>query len=164
MYYGNNDVELRLGRQNVWWTQGALNEVGSTYLGSDSLTNLINGGVGVYTVRGENQVMLNANSGMGALAGSQVYYGVMGIAGGNAAAPATQFGEATAAGQDPKSKYYGFKLQYTAGQIVGMMVIEAIIATGAGGVGAVPSVATTPSAAHSTGIQPASIVPARIAT
>lgn len=121
MFIGNNTAEVRLGRQNVWWTQGALNAGGSTYLGSDTLTHLINGGVGVYTVRGENQIMLNANSGLGAFAGSQVYYGVMGIAGGNAAAPATQYGEATAAGTDPKSKYYGFKLLYTAGQIVGMI-------------------------------------------
>jgi len=51
LYYGNNTAEIRLGRQNVWWTQGALNQVGSRHLGSDSFTNLQNGGVGVYGVR-----------------------------------------------------------------------------------------------------------------
>jgi predicted porin len=117
-YFGNNNVEVRLGRQNVWWTQGELNEVGSTYLGSDSFTNLQNGGVGVYTVRGENMAKLTAGAGLGAFAGSEAYWGMMG-ASGNAGATNTN-GEATTAGRAPNGKYFGGKVVYTAGQYVAM--------------------------------------------
>ena len=118
-YFGNNDVEVRLGRQNVWWTQGALNEVGSTYLGSDSLTNLINGGVGVYTVRGENQIKVVAGAGTNAFAGSEVYVGNMGVSGNAGVTNAN--GESAQAAQGNKAKYGGFKLQYTQGAVVGMV-------------------------------------------
>ncbi|WP_158269449.1 porin [Limnohabitans sp. JirII-29] len=111
LYYGNNTAEIRLGRQNVWWTQGALNQVGSRHMGSDSITNLQNGGVGVYGVRLENMVMVNFNSGLGAFAGSQVYAGRMG----------TTTGEGAAANTNTNGQYAGGKLMYTAGQIVGMV-------------------------------------------
>lgn len=130
LFIGNNTGEIRLGRQNVWWTQGALNAAGSTYIGSDTLTNLINGGVGVYTVRGENQVLLNGGAALGAFAGSQVYYGFMGASGGSAVA-ANQQGEASGAGVSPKSKYMGGKLLYTAGQIVGMIDYQSSKSTAA---------------------------------
>jgi len=119
-FVGNATGEIRLGRQNVWWTQGNLNEVGANLLGSDTLTNLINGGVGVYTVRGENQVKLVGGSAMGAFAGSEVYWGYMG-ASGNAAAAATISGEAAAAGGATNSKYNGFKLNYTQGKLFAMV-------------------------------------------
>jgi len=115
-YIGNATGEIRLGRQNVWWTQGALNEAGSTFLGSDTFTNLQNGGVGVLGVRLENMVKLVAGAGMGAFAGSEFYTGVMGNAQGEAAAVT-----GTAPAASPKGKYYGFKLQYTQGNIVGMI-------------------------------------------
>ena len=118
-YIGNAMGEIRLGRQNVWWTQGALNEAGSTFIGSDTLTNLINGGVGVYTVRGENMVKLVAGAGMGAFAGSEVYAGYMGMSGNAGTTNAN--GEAYGAGATQKGKYNGFKLQYTQGAIVGMI-------------------------------------------
>jgi predicted porin len=108
-YFGNNTAEVRLGRQNVWWTQGALNEVGSTYLGSDSFTNLQNGGVGVYTVRGENMIKLVSGAETGAFAGSEIYTGSM-----NAT------GEAAGVNTTPKGMYRGFKLNYTQGQFVAM--------------------------------------------
>jgi predicted porin len=120
-YFGNNTAEIRLGRQNVWWTQGALNEVGSTYLGSDSSTNLQNGGVGVYTVRGENMIKLVAGGNTGAFAGSEVYMGYMGYAGGNATATTLQLGEAAGAGKDADAKYSGAKLVYSMGQFVFML-------------------------------------------
>jgi hypothetical protein len=123
-YFGNNDVEIRLGRQNVWWTQGELNQMGSTYLGSDSMTNLINGANGVYTGRGENMVKLLAGAGMGAFAGSEFYVGYMGASGASTVATnqanATQ-GEAAGANTSPKGKYFGGKLQYTQGAIIGMI-------------------------------------------
>jgi len=113
MYYGNNLAEVRLGRQNVWWTQGALNQVGSRHTGSDSFTNLQNGGVGVYGVRLENMVMVNFNGDAGAFAGSQVYAGRMG--------GATGEGAAATATQISNGQYAGGKLVYTAGQLIGMI-------------------------------------------
>ena len=107
-YFGNATAEVRLGRQNVWWTQGALNEVGSTYLGSDSFTNLQNGGVGVLTVRGENMAKLVAGSATGAFAGSEAYWGT------------SNANEATAAATTPKSFYRGFKVNYSKDQFVAM--------------------------------------------
>jgi predicted porin len=120
-YVGNNTGEIRLGRQNVWWTQGGLNEVGSTYLGSDTATNLQNGGTAVYTVRGENMIKLTAGAGLGAFAGSEIYTGYMGVSGGNATALVIQNGEAVAANSDPKAKYSGGKLVYTMGQYLFML-------------------------------------------
>ena len=119
---GNPTVDLRLGRQNVWWTQGDLNQTGSTFTGSDSATNLINGGVGVYTVRGENMIKLVAGSAAGAFAGSEIYYGFMGISGNTTAATnvTNANGEAATAGQDTDAKYHGFKVQYSAGPYVAM--------------------------------------------
>ena len=124
IYYGNNTAEVRLGRQNVWWTQGELNQVGSTFLGSDSATNIINGGVGVYTVRGENMIKLAAGGGAGAFAGSEIYMGYMGASGASTAA-ANQLngasGEAVAANTDASGKYSGLKAQYSTGPWVLML-------------------------------------------
>jgi predicted porin len=123
--YGNQDWDLRLGRQNVWWTQGELNQVGSTFLGSDSATNLQNGGAGVYTTRGENQLKIVSTSGQ--FAGSEFYYGLMGLSG--SALSATNVtnanGEAATGGKVPNAKYFGGKLQYTAGQYVAMWDYQA---------------------------------------
>ncbi len=116
LYYGNNLAEIRLGRQNVWWTQGALNQVGSRHMGSDTLTNLENGGVGVYGVRLENMVMVNFNGDAGAFAGSQVYAGRMGGTTGEASIATASTTTGVTNGQ-----YAGYKLVYTAGQLVGMI-------------------------------------------
>lgn len=102
-YYGQGNYEVRLGRQNVWWTQGGLNDVGSNKLGSDALTNLINGGVGVLGVRLENMAKIAVTG--GAFAGSEVYRGIQ--AGAN--------GEAAGANATPHGTYTGFKLAYTTG-------------------------------------------------
>jgi len=110
LYYGNNTAEIRLGRQNVWWTQGALNQVGSRHLGSDSFTNLQNGGVGVYGVRVENTVLAHFGSELGAFAGSQIYAGRMGGAS----------GEGATVNANPNGQFAGGKLVYTKDQIVGM--------------------------------------------
>lgn len=113
LYYGNNLAEIRLGRQNVWWTQGALNQVGSRHMGSDSFTNLQNGGVGVYGVRVENTALVNFNGDAGAFAGSQVYAGRMG--------GATGEGATASATQITNGQFAGGKLVYTAGQLIGMI-------------------------------------------
>ena len=113
MYYGSGNYEVRLGRQNVWWTQGELNQVGSTFMGSDSATNLQNGGAGVYVTRGENMAKFALTGGQ--FAGSEVYYGIMGGA----------TGEAAPVSVEPKGTYSGMKLQYTAGQWVGLFDFQA---------------------------------------
>lgn len=118
-FIGNNTAEVRLGRQNVWWTQGELNGTGSSFLGSDTLTNMFNGGVGVYSVRAENQIKVVANGATGAFAGSEIYMGYMGASG--AAALATQTGEAVGANADAKGKYSGLKLNYNVGKFVFML-------------------------------------------
>ena len=120
MYYGLNNYEVRLGRQNVWWTQGELNQVGSTFLGSDSLTNLINGGVGVYGVRLENMLKFAVTG--TSFAGSEAYYGIMTTR--ESAGATTQANGANNTGfikTDPRGTYQGFKLVYTMGSIVGMI-------------------------------------------
>ena len=116
-YIGNNTAELRLGRQNVWWTQGELNQVGSNLVGSDTLTNFVTGGVGQYTTRGENMIKVVAGANLGAFAGSEVYTGYMGKSGFDITSAAST-GEAAAS---PSGKYSGFKALYTQGQIVGMI-------------------------------------------
>ena len=118
LYYGNDTAEIRLGRQNVWWTQGVLNQVGSRHLGSDSFTNLQNGGVGVYGVRVENTAMLHFGSALGAFAGSQVYAGRMGGVTGEAAVAGAAVGTGN---PNANGQFGGYKLQYTAGQIVGLI-------------------------------------------
>jgi len=117
LYIGNAMGEIRLGRQNVWWTQGALNPVGANLLGSDTLTNLINGGVGVYTVRGENQVKLLGGAALGAFAGSEVYWGYMGTSGMDFTTTGVT-GESSVA---RNGKYNGFKLNYAQGAWLGMI-------------------------------------------
>jgi hypothetical protein len=121
IYYGNSTAEVRLGRQNVWWTQGELNQVGSTFMGSDSLTNLINGGVGVYTVRGENMIKVTAAGGMGAFAGSEIYMGYMGASGAAASQLNGASGEAVGANADASGKYSGLKAMYSKGPWVLML-------------------------------------------
>lgn len=120
LYLGKSNYEIRLGRQNVWWTQGELNQVGSTYLGSDSLTNLINGGVGVYGVRLENMLKFAVTG--SAFAGSEAYYGIMTTR--ESAGATTLANGANNAGNiktDPRGTYQGFKLVYTIDNIVGMI-------------------------------------------
>ena len=110
---GNKAVELRLGRQNVWWTQGEINPTGSSYIGTDISSNMFNGGVGVLGVRLENMIMLHGNRDLGAFAGSQIYTGF------------TTANEATGAvsttNVQPKGSYSGFKALYTAGKLVAQM-------------------------------------------
>jgi len=110
---GNKTVELRLGRQNVWWTQGEINPTGSNLIGTDTITNAFNGGVGVLGVRLENMIMLHGNSDLGAFSGSQIYTGYT-----------TAYESTGAVGTNnlqPKGTYSGFKALYTAGNLVAQM-------------------------------------------
>lgn len=118
-FIGNNLGEIRLGRQNVFWTQGALNPLGSTFLGHDNITNiLVSGGSGVYTVRGENMIKLVAGAAAGALSNSEIYVGYMGPSGG--AAVTTQTGESVGANAKANGRYQGFKVNYSDGPLFAM--------------------------------------------
>ena len=69
---GNSMAELRVGRQNVYWTQGDLSDVGANYVGKDAFSDLYTR-IGSST-RQNNAILLNLNSGAGAFAGSQLYW------------------------------------------------------------------------------------------
>ena len=115
-YIGNDMGEIRLGRQNVWWTQGELNQIGSNLAVKDVFTDLFTGGVGQYTTRGENMIKLLAGKSFGAFANSEIYTGYMGKTGFDLTTT-----QATGEGaKNPAGKYSGFKLLYTAGKVVGM--------------------------------------------
>jgi predicted porin len=98
---GNDTLELRLGRQNVYWTQGDLGQTGANFTGKDVLTDMYNGGGGLVSanVRQNNILLLQLNSG-GGFAGSQVYWGPEVIA------------ESTAANNASNASAMGFKINY----------------------------------------------------
>jgi len=122
---GNRTAEVRLGRQNVWWTQGPINVTGARWHSGDSVTDLITGGIGQYSVRGENMIMLVAGPGTGAWAGSNAYMGFMGASGHINQLTTTQLGagqdngESVGANNSSKGKYQGLKVAYSQGALVG---------------------------------------------
>lgn len=124
---GNRTVEIRGGRQNVWWTQGPLNVIGARWHAGDAITDLLTQGVGQYTVRGENMILLQAGPGTGAFAGSQAYMGFMGASGhlntvGSPASPlgaGQDNGESVGPNNSAKGKYQGLKVAYSQGALMG---------------------------------------------
>jgi len=79
---GNNSVEFRMGRQNVYWGDG-IQDVGANHM--------VFGGVGVFTAassgfvtapaaRQENTFMLVGGKNMGAFAGSSGWYSTLNVA------------------------------------------------------------------------------------
>jgi len=79
---GNNSVELRMGRQNVYWGDG-IQDVGANHM--------VFGGVGVFTAassgfvtapvaRQENTFQLVAGKDMGAFAGSSAWWSALNVA------------------------------------------------------------------------------------
>jgi predicted porin len=106
---GNNTAEVRLGYQNVYWTQGQVNSTGSQLIGQDVITQMLAGGAGYSGPRLGNTVMVNANSAFGKFAGSQLYYSLPSAA------------ESVAANTDASAKIYGGKLNYVNGAILGMI-------------------------------------------
>jgi len=124
-YFGNNLVEVRLGRQNVFWTSGAPDATGSNLGGSSVSANLYTGGAGLYGTRLENMIKLVAGSEAGAFAGSELYTGFMqspatATALSTSASAdysfATQTGESAGAGVSGGG-YNGFKLTYNSGPL-----------------------------------------------
>jgi len=107
---GNKTAEVRLGRQNVYWGNGAIEDTGA---------NRVHGGVfSVYTAqssgwvtapvaRQDNTVQFLAGSDMGAFAGSSYWF--------SAGAAATA--EGAALGTNPQGKASGLTVKYTSGPI-----------------------------------------------
>jgi len=105
---GNNLAEVRLGRQNVWWTQGKFGDAASNWIGTDVGSNIFNGGTGGAITRGDNMVMLHANSAAGGFAGSQLYYGINKDA----------TGESAGVNTSPTGSYNGMKLNYQINNLI----------------------------------------------
>jgi hypothetical protein len=107
--FGTDTVEVRLGRQNVFWTSGAADATGSNLVGNAVISNLYGGGVGLLGTRLPNMIMLHGGKDLGAFANSQIYYGI----------ESAGFGESsnanaanTSAGGQGTGTYNGFKITY----------------------------------------------------
>jgi len=114
---GNSAYELRLGRQNVYWTHGELNQTGANFLSTDVLGLFYAGAAGM-TVGANSRlnntalVQFNKDSILGAdFAGSHVYYSVNGGEGATID-PTTS---------PNKSSTQGFKLNWNNGNWAGMI-------------------------------------------
>jgi predicted porin len=125
---GNNTVELRLGRQNVWWSHGELNQTGANFTSFDAIGGMYapSSGMSAATIsRESNVILLHAGSALGAFAGSQAYYSVNAqegaTTGTSTAVAATATAPATATGSPNKGSIMGFKLNYSQGPIVAML-------------------------------------------
>jgi len=109
---GNDTAELRLGRQNVYWTQGDLSEQGSNFIGKDAFADMY---TRIATVRADNTILVNFNKNLGAFNGSQIYYSINNS---NEAAPA---GVPTAGVQTNNPTIVGAKLNWDKGAWHGMV-------------------------------------------
>jgi len=105
---GNDTAELRLGRQNVWWSQGKLGQTASNLVGLEIGSTLITAGTNGAFTRVDNLAMIQAGSNAGAFAGSHVYMSI----------PTGQ--EKAAANTNPSSvagNITGLKLVYSTGKL-----------------------------------------------
>ena len=109
--YGTSTVEIRAGRQNVFWTSGAPDATGANLTGSSISSNLYAGGVGLLGTRLPNMIMLAGGSGLGAFANSHIYYGINEAGYGEASNNAAAAGNA-GTGTQGTGTYNGFKLTY----------------------------------------------------
>ena len=110
---GNATAELRLGRQNVWWSHGELNQTAANFTSFDAIGGMYapSSGISAATIsRESNVILVHAGSALGAFAGSQAYYSV------NA-----QEGATSGTAAPNKGSIMGFKLNYSAGPIVAML-------------------------------------------
>jgi predicted porin len=74
---GNDTAELRLGRQNVWWGQGELNDTGSNKVGIDVSSNMfLNHGAGGGVTRVSNVIKVVLGKSVGAFNGTEIYTAV----------------------------------------------------------------------------------------
>lgn len=124
---GNSSAQLRFGRQNVYWGNGSVEDVGANHM--------VFGGIGMYTAassgyvtapaaRLENTTKIVLQKGLaGNFAGSELYYGVL-----NA-------NERAAAGASPTGSVMGFTARYASGPLGAQLdYIKATDTAGAPGV------------------------------
>ncbi len=108
--FGTQTVEVRLGRQNVFWTSGAADVTGANLVANSASSTLYGQGVGLQGTRLPNMIMLHGGKGLGAFANSQIYYGIneagYGEASNNIAAGNT------GTGSQGTGTYNGFKITY----------------------------------------------------
>jgi hypothetical protein len=122
---GNSAYEVRLGRQNVYWTHGELNQTGANFLSGDVLgafTAPSSGFSAGVASRQNNTILLQLNKDSllgGNFAGTQLYYSTNGGE-----------GATTAAASPNKSSLQGFKINYNMGPYVAMYDNVAIKNTG----------------------------------
>jgi hypothetical protein len=108
--YGTDTVQIRLGRQNVFWTSGAPDATGSNLSGSSISANLYGGGVGLLGTRLPNMIMLHGGKNLGAFNNSQIYYGINEAGYGEASNNVAAGNVGT--GTQGTGTYNGFKLTY----------------------------------------------------
>ena len=108
--YGTSTVQVRLGRQNVFWTSGASDATGANLVGSSTSANLYTGGVGLLGVRLPNMIMLAGGAGLGAFANSHFYYGINEAGYGEASNNVAAGNVGT--GSQGTGTYNGFKITY----------------------------------------------------
>lgn len=105
---GNAMAELRMGRQNVFWGNGPIEDVSANRISGGviaSYTSPSSGFTIVPAARMENTVQVVGGSALGQFAGSSVWIAHPNVA------------EQTAAGKDVYSKAQGFTLRYVNGPI-----------------------------------------------
>jgi predicted porin len=103
---GNAMAELRLGRQNVYWGNGPIEDVGANRISGGiggSVSAASSGFVSVPAARLENTVQIVGGSNLGGFAGSSIWFAHPNNA------------ERTAAGKDVKQTAQGFTLRYVTG-------------------------------------------------
>jgi predicted porin len=122
---GNSAYEVRLGRQNVYWTHGELNQTGANFVSGDvigAFTAPSSGFSAGVASRVNNTILLQLNKDSllgGNFAGSQLYYST------NGGESAT-----TATASPNKSSLQGFKINYNMGPYVAMYDNVAVKNTG----------------------------------
>jgi len=110
VYYGNDTVEVRLGRQNVFWTSGAADVTGANLVANSVSSTLYGQGTGLLGTRLANMIMLHGGKNLGAFAGSQIYFGNHEAGFGEASNNITAGNVGT--GSQGTGTYNGFKLTY----------------------------------------------------
>jgi hypothetical protein len=118
--FGTDAVEVRLGRQNVFWTSGAADVTASNLVANSVSSTLYGQGVGLLGTRLPNMIMLYGGKGLGAFANSQIYYGINEAGYGEASNNITAGNVGT--GSQGTGTYNGFKLTYAINPTLEAMV------------------------------------------
>ena len=108
--FGTDTIQIRAGRQNVFWTSGAADATGSNLVGSSISANLYGGGVGLLGTRLPNMIMLHGGKNLGAFANSQIYYGINEAGYGESSNNVAAGNVGT--GSQGTGTYNGFKITY----------------------------------------------------